>query len=168
MQLPPTSFADPAAAGVASVPMPTWDMPYADGARSQIVATLQTLLRSVGYGVAVDGILGPQTMRAVESAYLKLASSANATARSLVAPGPAGLTVAQVIDVLQRAYAAVGGGRATVVVPGTPSEPDGNISMTPGDAAAFDRKLNGGSVWPAVLGIGGAIAVGVALWRALR
>lgn len=164
---PPTGFSDPVAR-VATVAMPQWDVPFVTGARSEMVATLQTLLNSRGWVLGIDGVVGPRTQRAVESAFMFLSGSASMEARRLSQAGWAGMSVAALVNTFARAFAALDtvtrGGNTDV--PTSPSEPDGTIRMTPRDAAAMDRRIQGG--WGGLLAVAGFVGVGWALYRVAR
>lgn len=131
------------AAGGAVEPMPNADVPLQPGARSQVVATLQNLLNAHGHRLDVDGIVGSQTMAAVWDAFDRLVSSPSDDAVKLVAAGPAGMSVGQIITALSQAWAqdaSVQPRRPADTVSG-PSEPDARISMTPGDAVQFEKMV---------------------------
>lgn len=165
----PLSSTDPSGGSTQQIPMPQWDGAFASGFRSQVVATLQTLLNQHGAGLSVDGVVGPYTQRAVEQQLNFLAGSPSIEARRTAAPGPAGLTVTQVINMLQRAWLEHTAVTGTAAPANTaPSEAQGTVSMTPAQAAAMDRQIAGGSVWPKVVGAAGLGLVGYGLWRAAK
>lgn len=150
------------------VAMPNIDGPLEPGFRSQVVATLQQILNAHGARLVVDGTIAPDTQGAVWKAFDDLVNSPSEDAVRLTSAGPGGLSVGQLIATLTQAYTADASVRPRAVgnVPTDPSEPDGQVSMTPADAVDLEKSLglrgSGVPTWAFVAG--GAALIGLGVW----